>query len=136
MLLELAIQNNADSQASLTAIRRCKADYSSGQKAFAPKEDVAAVCSTPNHDYIKTYVSIGELDSIPDKSFAINDVLSVGNQVLYSLGAATPSCTDNTLVFGYSQSSVIGIFAGAEVEQHALATKVLSNFFKAGGTEP
>ncbi|KAL7936606.1 putative glycosyl hydrolase, family 18 [Trichoderma chlorosporum] len=136
MLLELAIQNNADSQTSLTAIRACKADYSSGQKAFAPKEDVAAVCSTPNHDFIKTHVSIGELDNAPDKSFAISDVLAAGNQILYSLSAHTPSCTDNTLKFGYSQSSVIGLFAGAEVAQHALATEVLSAFLQQAEQNP
>ncbi|RFU78376.1 glycosyl hydrolase family 18 [Trichoderma arundinaceum] len=130
MLLELAIQNNANSQTSLTAIRGCKADYGTGEKAFAPKEDVAAICSTPNHNFIKSHVVIGELSSIPDKSFSLNDVLSAGNQVLYSLSAATPSCTENTLIFGYSQSAVIGLFAGAEVEQHALGAEVLGKFLK------
>ena len=113
-----------------TGIRACKGDYISGQAVFTPKEDVAAVCSTPNHDIIKTPVSVGEPSSVDSHSFSLDHLLSAGNQVLHSLGAKKPSCTDNVLLFGYSQSSAIGLFVGAEVHQHGLGAEILNNFLK------
>ncbi|KAL7940236.1 glycoside hydrolase family 18 protein [Trichoderma barbatum] len=49
------------------------------------KDDIAAVCSTPNHDIVQTSVAIGDTKA--------------------------PSCTENVLTFGYSRSAIRGIHA-------------------------
>ncbi|KAF7556909.1 hypothetical protein G7046_g6170 [Stylonectria norvegica] len=68
--------------------------------------------------------------STGEDNFAVEDLLSAGRQLVNYLGSQQPSCTNNVLTFGYSQSSVVGIFAGAEVHQHGVDTEVLDNFLK------
>ncbi|KAH7124705.1 hypothetical protein EDB81DRAFT_911822 [Dactylonectria macrodidyma] len=48
---------------------------------------------------------------------------------------AAPNCTQNVLTFGYSRSSVIGLFAGAEVYQHGLHADILSRFVEDSATQ-
>ncbi|KAI0190106.1 glycoside hydrolase family 18 protein [Astrocystis sublimbata] len=92
MLLSFSIQETViDGQLVTTpVIRGCQADYSSASKHIDSSE-VAAVCSTPNHDIIETVV---------------------------------------TLAFGYSQTAVIGLFAGAEVYQHGMHNTILDHFLQ------
>ncbi|KAL6801940.1 glycoside hydrolase family 18 protein [Trichoderma sp. SZMC 28012] len=96
------------------------------------KDDVAAVCSTPNHDIVQTSVTIGEpADATGSGSIAsLDDILSAGHQVQNYLSTKAPSCTENVLTFGYSQSAVVGLFAGAEVYQHGIHADILSRFLQ------
>ncbi|KAL6907356.1 glycoside hydrolase family 18 protein [Trichoderma evansii] len=96
------------------------------------KDDVAAVCSTPNHDIVQTLFTIGESPDATtgNSSASLDDILSAGHQVQNYLSTKVPSCTENVLTFGYSQSAVIGLFAGAEVYQHGIHTDILSRLLK------
>lgn len=132
MILDLAVQNTAkDGTPSPVAIRACSARFTSKYDAFVQDKDVAAICSTPNHEIIETSVSMGEPSSPnSNKKFATGHLLAAGRQLLNSLGAKKPSCTENLLSFGYSQSSVIGLFAGLELHQHGVPAEVLKQFLE------
>ncbi|KAH7116609.1 putative glycosyl hydrolase, family 18 [Dactylonectria estremocensis] len=132
MLLSFNIQNDAnpDGQAPVTAIRGCKAEFSLVQKAMeGSSNDVAAVCSTPNHDIIQASVTMSG-NHTSDKKVSLDDLLSAGHQVQNYLSTKKPNCTQNVLTFGYSRSSAIGLFAGAEVYQHGLHADILSRFLE------
>ncbi|KAM0510822.1 hypothetical protein ACHAPE_010505 [Trichoderma viride] len=98
------------------------------------RDDVAAVCSTPNHDIVKASVTIGEPagnnTSSGNNKASIDDILAAGHQVQNYLGTKTPSCTENVITFGYSRSAVVGLFAGAEVYQHGVHTDILSRLLQ------
>ena len=126
-------------EAPVMAIRGCEADYtfSSAQKNSAmSKSDVAAVCSTPNHDIVKTSVTIGEPAgdiTSSNKKASLDDLLLAGHQVQNYLSTKKPNCMENVLTFGYSQSAVVGLFAGAEVYQHGVHADILSRFLQDAG---
>ncbi|UKZ94603.1 uncharacterized protein TrAFT101_009463 [Trichoderma asperellum] len=132
MVLSLAVQNsNIDGAPRPVAIRACKAEFTSRYDTFTPKEDVAAICSTPNHRIVQASVSMGELSSPNgNNKFVTVHLLEAGKQLLNSLGAKKPSCTDNFLSFGYSQSSVIGLFGGLELHQHGVPAEVMNKFLE------
>lgn len=132
MILDVAVQNEAeDGTPRPVAIRACRAELTSTYDAFMQDEDVAAICSTPNHKIIETSVSMGELSSPNgNKKFATGHLLAAGKQLLNSLGTKKPSCTENVLSFVYSQSSVIGVFAGLELHQHGVPAEVLNKFLE------
>ncbi|KAL7783620.1 glycoside hydrolase family 18 protein [Trichoderma ceciliae] len=121
MLLSFNIQETVigGQQAPVTAIRG---------------DDVAVVCSTPNHDIVKASVTIGEPagnnTSSGNNKASIDDLLSAGHQVQNYLCTKTPSCTENVITFGYSRSAVVGLFAGAEVYQHGVHADILSRFLQ------
>ncbi|KAH6892884.1 glycoside hydrolase family 18 protein [Thelonectria olida] len=110
MLLSFNVQNDVNPDEQVTTIRGCKAEYSLVQKAMeGSKDDVAAVCSTPNHDIIQASVTIS------------------GN---HTSDKKKPNCAQNVLTSGHSRSSVIGLFAGAEVHQHGLNAQIFSRFLE------
>ncbi|KAL5364727.1 putative glycosyl hydrolase, family 18 [Aspergillus floccosus] len=132
MLLDFVVQNEVDdasSQGPKVGIRACTADYSSTMKAaYEPDEQTAALCSTPNHALVEASIRISQYTAGNDDGFAVPDLLSVGYQIVNHFKSQKPSCVENTMAFGYSQSAVIGVFAGAEVHQHGVTTDVLNNF--------
>lgn len=129
MLLDFVIKSD-----NATAIRACKADYSSKAKiAYRPTSDKAALCPTPNHKIVETPVRVAA--GLPDGNdhgiaFSTEHVLSAGHQISRYLSTQVPSCTQNALVFGYSQSAVVGVFAGAELHQHGLTADILNRFLR------
>ncbi|UKZ82482.1 hypothetical protein TrVFT333_010271 [Trichoderma virens FT-333] len=138
MLLSFNIQETIvdGKQVPVTAIRGCKADYSfNSALSSSPmvNDDVAAVCSTPNHNIVKTSVTIGmpASDTTGGNNVPLlDDLLSAGHQVQNYLSTKAPSCTENVVTFGHSQSAVIGLYAGAEVYQHGVHADILSNFLQ------
>lgn len=137
MLLSFNVQETIIDgvQAPVMAIRGCKADYSlspAQDNSAMSKDDVAAVCSTPNHDIVETSATIGQPAdaALSGSSASLADILSAGHQVLNYLSTKTPSCTDNVLTFGYAQSAVVGLFAGAEVYQHGVHADILSRLLQ------
>ncbi|ETS78817.1 hypothetical protein PFICI_08670 [Pestalotiopsis fici W106-1] len=131
MMLDFAVQNTKkDGTAWPIAIRACKAEFNTKYDAFVPDDNVAAICSTPNHDVIKISVFMGELESPEGKEFNNEHLVAAGKQLLNSLGVEKPSCTQNLLSFTYLQSSVVGFFAGREVHQHGVPGNVLDSFLK------
>ncbi|KAF2969289.1 hypothetical protein GQX73_g4264 [Xylaria multiplex] len=98
------------------------------------EHEVAAVCSTPNHDIVETVVTIGEPSGNTtdkhSKTPTVGRFLSAGHQVRYYLSSKKPSCTENVLVFGYSQTAVVGIFAGPEVYQYGIYDDILNRFLQ------
>lgn len=131
MMLDLAVQTTKkDGTAWPIAIRACRAEFSTKYDAFVPDENVAAICSTPNHDIVKSSVSMGELESPTRKELNNGHLVAAGKQLLNSLGVEKPSCARNLLSFSYSQSSVIGLFAGREVHQHGVPGEILDKFLK------
>ncbi|KAI9148911.1 Killer toxin subunits alpha/beta [Paramyrothecium foliicola] len=132
MLLKVAVRNDFENQDTNLAIRACTADYSSSEKpVFTPDEEKAAPCSTPNHVLLDVPLVLSTHPKArPGDVFSAGHLLSAGHQILSHLATKKPSCTENVLSFGYSQSSLVGVYAGAEVHQHGITTQVLSNFLK------
>ena len=132
MLLDVAIQNDVEDGRNKLTLRACAADYSSGSQIFEADDSTAALCSTPNHVMLNTTVELAT--SVPNArsgdSFLTRHLLDAGRQVVHYLGSEKPSCTENTLSFGYSQSAILGVFGGAEVHQHGLTAEVLNQFLQ------
>ncbi|KAK4247905.1 hypothetical protein C7999DRAFT_31717 [Corynascus novoguineensis] len=119
MLLNMDVQMAEDSDTP-TVIRACTADYNTSgtmKVAFVPDVTKASLCTTANN-------------SGNGGEFLVGHLLPAGRQVKSYLVSQKPSCTNNAIAFGYSQSSVIGIFAGAEVHQHGVTLDVLDKFLK------
>ncbi|GFG26431.1 killer toxin subunits alpha/beta [Aspergillus udagawae] len=131
MLLNFVVQNEVDGASShgpKMGIRACTADYSSTmQAAYEPHDERAALCPTPNHALVEASIRMSHSTSGNDDGFAVQDVLAAGRQIVNYFRSQKPSCVENTLAFGYSQSAVVGVFAGAEVHQHGVTTNVLNN---------
>ncbi|KAJ3573148.1 hypothetical protein NPX13_g4807 [Xylaria arbuscula] len=140
MLLKLSFQETTpDSEQVLaTAIRGCKADYSftpSKNEPVITDDTVAAVCSTPNYDIVQAKVMYGmpfggTIKNSNNNNTVKSSTVSVGHQVRTFLSSKEPSCTENVLVFGYSQGSIFGLFAGVEVYQHNVHVDILSHFLQ------
>ncbi|KAH7626010.1 hypothetical protein B0T09DRAFT_392288 [Sordaria sp. MPI-SDFR-AT-0083] len=128
MLLNVVVQM-AEVKDMPTIIRACTADYDTSRSmrvAFVPDETKASLCTTANKVLEDTFISIHR----PAKNgeFSPGHLLSAGRQVKSYLASQKPSCSNNAMAFGYSQTSVIGIFAGAEVHQHGVTADVLQQF--------
>ncbi|KAH0498490.1 hypothetical protein TgHK011_005743 [Trichoderma gracile] len=131
--------------APIAAIGACSADFSlsfAQNNPSIPREDVAAICSTPNHEVVKGIVTIGEpaqnttstststsSKSNGDDTLA-EDIVLAGRQLQNYLSAGKPSCTKNVIAVAYSRSTVVGLFAGAEVFQHGIHAEVLNRFLQ------
>ena len=72
----------------------------------------------------------GGHDLDPADKFSSDHVLSAGRQIIRYLSTQTPSCIHNAVLFGYSQSVVMGVFAGAELHQHSQTAEVLTKLLE------
>ncbi|KAL2193085.1 hypothetical protein P885DRAFT_46060 [Corynascus similis CBS 632.67] len=130
MLLNMVVQMAEDSDTP-TVIRACTADYNTSgtmKVAFVPDVTKASLCTTANN--VLDEVSIYVHQSGNGGEFSVGHLLPAGRQVKSYLASQKPSCTNNAMAFGYSQSSIIGLFAGAEVHQHGVTLDVLDKFLK------
>ncbi|KAK3196417.1 hypothetical protein K4F52_000299 [Lecanicillium sp. MT-2017a] len=96
--------------------------------AYEASDNKAAFCPTPNYEMTTASVRMSAglpVGGVQGVSFATEHVLSATHQVKRFFATQKPSCSDSAMVFGYSQSAVIGVYAGAEVHQHGLTAKVL-----------
>ncbi|GAQ05331.1 hypothetical protein ALT_2652 [Aspergillus lentulus] len=130
MLFNFVVQTEVDGASShgpKMGIRACTADYSSAtQAAYEPHDERAALCPTPNHALVEASIRMSHSTAGNDDGFAVQDVLSAGHEIVNYFRSQKPSCVENALAFGYSQSAVVGVFAGAEVHQHGVTTNVLN----------
>ncbi|KAH7311959.1 family 18 glycosyl hydrolase, partial [Rhexocercosporidium sp. MPI-PUGE-AT-0058] len=133
MLLNIAVQvaeENNDNDTP-TVIRVCTADYDTSKSmraTFVPDSTKASLCVTANK--VLEEVSIHMHQPGQGGEFLAGHVMSAGRQVKSYLASQKPSCTNNAMAFGYSQSAAIGLFAGAEVHQHGVTTDVLEKFLE------
>lgn len=123
MLFNMVVKTTAEDQTTPTGIRACTADYDSGVKAaFVADENTASLCSTSNRVLEETSVYMHEPQVGSNAAeFSVNHLLAAGHQISSHLALQTPSCDDDAIEFAYSQSAAIGVFAGAEINQHGLA---------------
>lgn len=129
MILDVAVQNDVQDGQDTLAIRACAADYTSDRVVFEADEETASLCTTPNHILLEAPVMLSSHpDAGSDETFSIQHLLAAGRQMSNYLGSNKPSCTNNVLSFAYSQSSILGLFGGAEVHQHGITTEVLNKF--------
>ncbi|KAH7320966.1 putative glycosyl hydrolase, family 18 [Stachybotrys elegans] len=133
MLLKAVVRNDADtSQDTHLGIRACTADYSLSTKpVFTPDEEKAALCPTHNTVLLDVPVTLSSyVGDVSEHSFSAQHLLSAGRQILEHWATQQPSCTENVLSFGYSQSALVGVFAGAEIHQHGIPADLLSRFLQ------
>ncbi|CAP61951.1 uncharacterized protein PODANS_5_1570 [Podospora anserina S mat+] len=130
MLLNVVVQM-AEVKDMPTVIRACTADYDTSPSmrvAFVPDSTKASLCTTANKVLEDASISIHRPGK--DGEFSPTHLLSAGRQVKSYLASQKPSCSNNAMAFGYSQTSVIGVFAGAEVHQHGVTSDVLQQFLE------
>jgi hypothetical protein len=122
MLLNMVVQTESNDDNAQIVIKACTANYGSGVKAaFVHDENKASLCTTPNQVLEEASVYMHQPQAGGDDvQFSPNHLLSAGRQITNYLALQMPSCTNNAMEFAYSKSSVIGIFAGAEVHQHGV----------------
>ncbi|KAM0469616.1 hypothetical protein ACHAPX_010395 [Trichoderma viride] len=137
MLFDFVVKTSVDEKQNPNiGIRACTAEFGAEtKKAYTSNDETAALCSTPNHVVVNSAVrmfhpSVGN----DNQSFDSKDFLSAGHQVARYLASQKPSCTNNAMAFGYSQSSIVGLFAGAEVHQHGMALDMLNRLLKYADT--
>ncbi|EFQ36789.1 glycosyl hydrolase family 18 [Colletotrichum graminicola] len=133
MLLSIAVQAAEENENNdrPTVVRACTADYdtsTSMRLAFVPDSTKASLCLTANK--VLSPGSIHMHQPSEGSEFLVGHLMSAGQQVKSHLASQVPSCTSNVMAFGYSQSAVIGLFAGAEVHQHGVTADVLDKFLE------
>lgn len=128
MLIDMVVQNAEADLDGKIITRACTADYASvASSAFEPDAEIASLCTTANR--VLEEVSISMHQPAPDNdAFSTNHLVSAGSQIMNHLALQTPSCNHSVMEFAYSQSSAIGVYAGAEVNQHGLTAEVLKKF--------
>ncbi|KAK6443798.1 chitinase [Trichoderma asperellum] len=117
MLLDFVVKTSVDEKQNPNiGIRACTAEYGvEAKQAYTFDDRTAALCSTPNHVMVNSAVRMFHPSaSEDDQGFDSKDFLSAGHQMARYLASQKPSCTNNAMAFGYSKSSVVGLFAGAE----------------------
>ncbi|KAK8146892.1 hypothetical protein G3M48_002467 [Beauveria asiatica] len=125
LLLSLIVDNDEPQ-----GIKVCAADYDPvlPSSLFYDGEK-AALCTTPNHEMAPASVRISFLPEKAQRSdsatFSSNHLLAAGRQVVHHLASRQPSCSRDAMSFGYSQSALIGVFAGVELHQHGLTFQVM-----------
>ncbi|KAH6698423.1 hypothetical protein BKA61DRAFT_682455 [Leptodontidium sp. MPI-SDFR-AT-0119] len=82
------------------------------QSPFVPDSSKASLCVTANK--VLEEGSIRIYQSGNGGEYLVDHFLSAGCQIKSYLASEKPSCSNNAMAFGYSQSTVIGLFAGAE----------------------
>jgi hypothetical protein len=131
MLLDMVVKSAINDDSVRTVVRACSADYDSGVKvAFVAEEEKASLCTTANRVLKQNPIYLHQPQVEADNEFSVNHLLSAGRQIAYHLGLQEPSCTNNAMEFAYSQSSSIGLFAGAEVHQHGITKVVLEKLLQ------
>ncbi|KAK2024007.1 family 18 glycosyl hydrolase [Colletotrichum zoysiae] len=133
MLLSIAVQaagENENNDAP-TVVRACTADYDTSKSmraAFVPDSTKASLCVTANKVLEQGPIYMHQPSH--GSEFLVGHLMSAGSQVKSHLASRVPSCTNNAMAFGYSQSAVIGLFAGAEVHQYGVTADVLDKFLQ------
>ncbi|KFZ10472.1 hypothetical protein V501_05180 [Pseudogymnoascus sp. VKM F-4519 (FW-2642)] len=132
MLLNIIVQTETNDKNAQAPIKACTANYSSGVKAaYIHDEEKASLCLTPNRILKEASIYMHQpRASTTDGQFSTNHLLSAGRQITNHLTLQIASCTNNAIEFAYFQSSMIGIFAGAELHQHGVTSDVLKNLLK------
>lgn len=133
MLLNIAVQaaEEKHNNETPTVIRACTADYDTSRTmrvAFVPNSTKASLCVTANKVLDEGSVYMHQPGKLGE--FLVEHLMSAGRQVKNYLASQEPSCTNNAMAFGYSQSAAIGLFAGAEVHQHGVTADVLDKFLE------
>ncbi|KAH6625093.1 hypothetical protein C7974DRAFT_454971 [Boeremia exigua] len=131
MLLDMVVKSALNDNAARTVVRACSADYNSGVKAaFETEEGKASLCTTANRVLEQNFIYLHQPQVEADNEFSMSHFLSAGRQIANHLEVQKPSCTNNAMEFAYSQSSSIGLFAGAEVHQHGISKVVLEKLLQ------
>ncbi|KAF1964362.1 hypothetical protein BU23DRAFT_63697 [Bimuria novae-zelandiae CBS 107.79] len=132
MLLSMVAKPSEDNDLNVeTIIRACAADYGTVVKAsFIADEQKASLCTTANRILEDNYVQMQHAAEDDTEEFSVDHLMSAGRQILRHLAQQIPSCNQNTIEFAYSQSAVIGLFAGVELHQHGISVDVLENLLE------
>jgi hypothetical protein len=128
MLIDMVVQNAEADLKGKIITRACTADYVSvARSAFEPDGEKASLCTTANRVLEEVSIYMHQPASGNDV-YSTNHLVLAGSQVMNHLALQTPSCNHSVMEFAYSQSSAIGVYAGAEVNQHGLTAEVLNKF--------
>ncbi|KAI4700360.1 hypothetical protein J4E89_011002 [Alternaria sp. Ai002NY15] len=128
MLIDMVVQNAEADLRENVVTRACTADYVSVARSFfEPDGEKASLCTTANRVLEDVSIYMHQPTTGND-AYSSSHLLSAGRQVINHLALQTPSCSHSVMEFAYSQSSAIGVYAGAEVHQHGLTAEVLNKF--------
>ena len=124
MLFEFAVSHNLESKNDKTAIRACTADYGVSEPV---KQDlsIASICTTPNHIQVEVPIKVSATGTAGG---ATTHILAAATQINSYISSQPVSCENNTISFGYSGKSVVGLYSGKEVHQQGVTAQLLDSF--------
>lgn len=123
MLLEFSVSKDLEGN-DKTAIRACQANYGS-VKTAERSQDTASICTTPNHLRVSTAIKVFGTGSAGRDA---KGVLAATEQIKSYVSSRPISCDNNTISFGYSGKSIVGLYSGKEVHQQGVTAQVLEKF--------
>ena len=124
MLFEFAVALDLESKNDKTAIRACTADLGV-TKPVDQDLGTASICSTPNHAQVDVPIKVSAKGLAGGAS---TDILAAATQINSYISSQPISCDNNTISFGYSGTSVVGLYSGKEVHQQGVTAQLLSSF--------
>ncbi|CAI6236404.1 unnamed protein product [Periconia digitata] len=128
MLVDMVVQNAQIGDSGKIVTRACTADYDPPvQPEFVNDENKASLCTTANRVLENSSIHLSQ-PPVDDKGYHTNDLVSAGRQIANHLALQKPSCQQSAIEFAYSQSSAIGVYAGAELHQQGVTALVLEQF--------
>ncbi|KAF2819903.1 putative glycosyl hydrolase, family 18 [Ophiobolus disseminans] len=127
MLLDMVVKSASTEESTQPIVRACSAGFDSdGSRLFEADDEKASLCTTANRVLERTSVYVHQPQVAND--FSVNHLISASQQMKNHLALQQPSCTNNAMEFAYSQSSTVGLFAGAEIHQHGMTMDILEKF--------
>lgn len=127
MLLNMFLKSSDGDETQQTIVRACSADSNSEtQVAFIADARKASLCTTSNRVLANSSIYIHQPQVANNNEFHPEHLAEAGRQMPRHLGSKEPSCTHNAIEIAYSQSSIMGLFAGAELHQQGITMDILS----------
>lgn len=126
LVFNFAVDQELDSKHTKGMFRACVADY--GPAPATKRGGLStAGCSVVYPSKIKAAVELGWVGS-SSSSDASRDAVIAGSQISRHIKSRISTCANNTVSFGSSGRTLVGLYAGSQVLSQGVAENVLDEF--------
>ncbi|KHN98408.1 Glycoside hydrolase, subgroup, catalytic core [Metarhizium album ARSEF 1941] len=126
LVFSFAVDQQLDSKHTKGMFRACVADYGSAPATKRASPSTAG-CSVVYPSKINATVELGRVGP-SSSSDASRDAAIAGSQISQHIRSKMSTCASNTVSFGSSGRTLVGLYAGSQVLSQGVAEHVLDEF--------
>ncbi|KAK4161332.1 glycoside hydrolase, subgroup, catalytic core [Cladorrhinum sp. PSN259] len=131
LLFSINVFTEIEDDHTKAGIRACKADFAAS--TTSKRDEKTCKHGSQVESKSKAYIqSQGQADG----ANGARDIEAAGRQVSNYVARLETECDKPTIAFGYSGNAAIGFYAGAQVRQQGVSTKLLQKFLARVEKEP